>query len=884
MQKVAIKVNGCSRQFVIEPDRVLLDVLRDDLGLTGAKQSCDRKGQCGACTVIVNGKAVRSCLQKMKNLDGAEVITVEGLGTPDNPHLIQEAYVLSGAIQCGFCTPGMIMATKVLLDRNPNPSDDEIKKALEHNLCRCTGYVKIFDAVRLAGCFIRGETTPAAVRPDPNGPKIGVSHPRPTGMIKACGTAHFGADIRLQDALQLAVTLSTEWHALIKSVDTSAAEKMEGVVGVMTHKDIKGDNRIKILVADQPVLAEDKVCSLGDPIAIVAARTREQAVAAAAAVQVVYEPLPVYGSPREAMADDAVQIHAEWPNLCFRQPQIKGDAAKALAESAHVVEAHFKTQINHQAPLEPEVTVAYLEGEGEDAQLVVVGRSIDIHQNMQNLQAALGYENVCYEEAYSGGQFGQKSAMRTEALSGAAALHFRRPVRYVPSLTDSMLLSTKRHSFDMQVKLGCDKDGKLTGYDINFLTDNGAYMAIGIIVLIRAFRMLSGSYNIPNVNALGRLVYTNNPAGGAARGAGPPQLTFALECAMDMLADKIEMDRLEFRRLNSLKPGESVSTGHVYEQWPFPELCDAVRPVYDRAREEAARFKNGKIRRGVGIGTHAFGIGQPGDRGMVAVELGPDDGLTIFCAVADPGEGNDSMLTQIASHCSGIPMEKIRLATRDTNRTTGMGPAAGSRMTYVAGNSLILAVQQLKSAMEEAGVTTYDGLKKAGKPTRYMGSMKTEKDGPLDPHTGLGPSFESRVHAIQMAEVEVNTETGEVRVLKVTTAVDPGTVINPQNLEGQLHGGVDQGVGFALREEYIPGWTKDWVTFKFPTMKTTFAMESIIRQTPRVRGPLGATGVGEMTMVCTAPAVINAIYDACGARVYDLPATPEKVKAALAAT
>ena len=269
MQKVAIKVNGCSRQFVIEPDRVLLDVLRDDLGLTGAKQSCDRKGQCGACTVIVNGKAVRSCLQKMKNLDGAEVITVEGLGTPDNPHLIQEAYVLSGAIQCGFCTPGMIMATKVLLDRNPNPSDDEIKKALEHNLCRCTGYVKIFDAVRLAGRFIRGETTPAAVRPDPNGPKIGVSHPRPTGMIKACGTAHFGADIRLQDALQLAVTLSTEWHALIKSVDTSAAEKMEGVVGVMTHKDIKGDNRIKILVADQPVLAEDKVCSLGDPIAIV---------------------------------------------------------------------------------------------------------------------------------------------------------------------------------------------------------------------------------------------------------------------------------------------------------------------------------------------------------------------------------------------------------------------------------------------------------------------------------------------------------------------------------------------------------------------------------------------------------------------------------------
>ena len=882
MQKITIKVNGRSRQFVVDADRVLLDVLREDMGLTGAKQSCDRKGQCGACTVIVNGKAVRSCLQKMKNLDGAEVITIEGLGTPDNPHLIQEAFALSGAIQCGFCTPGMILASKALLDHNPNPGDDEIKKALEHNLCRCTGYTKIFDAVRLAGRFIRGETTPARIKPDPNGPKIGVSHQRPSAMIKACGIAQFSADIKLQDALELAITHSTEWHARIKSIDTSAAEKMDGVAGVMTCKDIKGDNRVKVIFPDQPVLAEDKVRTFSDPIAIVAARTRQQALAAAAAVKVIYEPLPVYKSPKEAMAEGALQIHDQWPNLCFQQPQIKGDAAKALAASAHVVEAGFKTQINHQAPLEPEVSLAYMEGEGEDAQLVVVGRSIDIHHDMANLQEALGYENIRYEEAYSGGQFGQKSAMLSEAITGAAALHFRRPVRYVPTIAESMMTTTKRHSFDMQAKLGCDKDGKLTAFDINFVVDNGAYMNIGIYVLFRCLWMLSGSYNIPNVNVLARLVYTNNPAGGAARGAGPPQITFALESAMDMLADKISMDRLEFRKINSLKPGESVSTGHVYEQWPFPELCEAIKPNYDRAKKEAAAFKGGNVKRGVGIGTHAFGIASPGDQGVVAVELDPDDGLTIFCAVADPGEGNDSMLTQIASHVSGIPMNKIRLVTRDTDHTTGMGPAAGSRMTYVAGGSLIAAIGQLKNAMKEAGVTDYEGLKKAGKPNRYIGSAKTLKEGPLDPQTGQGPSFESRVFAIQMAEVEVNTDTGDVRVLKVTTAVDPGTVINPQNLEGQLHGGMDQGVGYALREEYIHGQTKDWVTFKFPTTKTAFEMESIIRETPRVRGPLGATGVGEMTMVCTAPAVINAIYDACGARVYNLPATPEKVKAALA--
>lgn len=241
------------------------------------------------------------------------------------------------------------------------------------------------------------------------------------------------------------------------------------------------------------------------------------------------------------------------------------------------------------------------------------------------------------------------------------------------------------------------------------------------------------------------------------------------------------------------------------------------------------------------------------------------------------------MLTQIASHTSGIPMEKIRLVTRDTDRTVAMGPTASSRMTYVAGGSLILAIGQLKKAMQDTGATTYEGLKRAGMPFRYMGSMKTEKEGALDAQTGLGPSFESRVHVIQMAEVEVDTETGEVRVLRVTTAVDPGTVINPQNLEGQLHGGMDQGVGYALREEYVHGWTKDWVTFKFPTMKTAFDMDVIMRETPRTRGPLGATGIAEATMVCTAPAITNAIYDACGVRIYDLPATPEKIKTGLAA-
>lgn len=882
MEKVNIVINGARKQFVVGPDRVLLDLLREDLRLTGAKQSCDRKGQCGACTVIVNGHAVRSCLTKVSGLDGAEVITVEGLGTPDNPHLIQEAFVLAGAVQCGFCTPGMIMAAKALLDKNPDPDKAEIKKALARNLCRCTGYAKIIDAVRLAGRFLRGETQPDQVRPNPKGGMIGVSHPRPTAMLKACGTAEFTADITIQGAAELAVVRSTENHAEIKSIDTAAAEAMPGVIGVMTASDIKGTNRLKYIVPDRPVLCEDKVHCFGDPIAVVAAGTRAQALAAAELIVVEYAPLPVMATPAAALAEGAVRIHPEFPNLCYQQPQIKGDAEKALAESAAVVDAEFSTQLNHQAPLEPEACAAYLDGEGEDAQLVVIGRSINIHLHMAILQEALGWENMRYEEAYSGGQFGIKFNVTSEGIAGAAALHFARPVRYIPSLAESMVMTTKRHPFNMKVRLGADEEGRLTGYSMDAVVENGAYYMNGSVIINRALLMLSGSYHIPHVHALTRLVYTNNGWGGAARGAGPPQANFALESAVDMLAEKLGKDPLEFRRMNSLQPGQSKSTGSVVEQWPFPELCDAIRPHYERARQDAAAITNGPVKRGVGLGTGAFGVSMPGDTARVAVECDPDDGVTIYAAVADPGEGNDSMLTQITAHLLNLPMDKIRLVLRDTDRTTATGPSAGSRMTYMVGGALVNAVEQMKEAMEEAGERTYEGLKKAGKPVRYMGTKKNEDEGSLDPETGQGPSFESQVHAVQMAEVEVNVESGVVKVIKMTTAVDPGTVINPLNLEGQVEGGTDMGVGYALREKFVLGKTRDWVTFRFPTMKTSFDMETIIRETPRVKGPLGATGIGEMTMVPTAPAVINAIRDACGVRICHLPATPEKIKAALA--
>lgn len=883
MKQVSLFVNNQPVRVIADNKLVLLDLLRDILGLTGTKQSCDRKGQCGACTVMVNGKTALACLTKVADLNGAEVLTIEGLGTPENPHLIQEAFVLAGAIQCGFCTPGMIMAAKALLDQNPDPSRDGIKKALRRNLCRCTGYTKIIDAVQLAGRFLRGEITPDDIRPPADADPFGVNHPRPSALKKACGMAHFTADIRIPGALELAALRSPHAHARIVSVDVSEAAEQPGVAGVMTAKEIQGTNRLKYMIEDRPVLCEDKVRYIGDPVALVAAKTRAQAVAALDKIKVEYEVLPVLSTPEQAMADDAVQIHDQWPNLCFTQPQIKGDAASALADAKATVEAYFKTQINHQAPLEPEACAAYFEGEGEDEQLVVIGRSINIHHHLGMLQEAVGWENMRYEEAFSGGQFGIKIEVTSEGLAAAAAVYFHQPVRYNPDLLESMQMSPKRHSFDMKVKMGTDSDNRLTALDMDMVVDNGAYHSIGNVIVNRALLMLSGSYHIPNIHCQSRLVYTNNPWGSAARGAGPPQAHFALESAVEMLADKLGVDPLEFRKANSLLPGQSKSTGQVVEEWPFPELCDALRPHYERAIQEAGNATEGPIHRGVGVAAGAFGIGSPGDNGVAAVELDDDGGATVYAAAADPGEGTDTMLTQLTAKNMNLPLDKVRLVTRDTDRTTATGPAAASRITFMVGGAVVDAINQLKNAMVEVGAKTREDLKKADKPTRYIGRKKALEAGPLDPETGQGPSFDSQVHALQLAEVEVNTDTGEVRVIKMTTACDAGVLIHPQNVEGQLHGGMDMGAGFALREAYVAGKTKDWRTFPYPSMKTAFDMETILLETPRKRGTNGAVGVGEMTMVPTAPAVINAIHNACGIWVTELPATREKIQAAWAA-
>ncbi len=882
MKRITLTVNAHEHQFVVDRDRRLLDVLREDLKLTGAKQSCDRKGQCGACTVIVDGRTVRSCLTRAENLDGATVLTIEGLGTPDNPHLIQEAFVLAGAIQCGFCTPGMILAAKNLLDANPKPTRDEIKHALRHNLCRCTGYARIFEAVELAGRFLRGEVTPAALTPDASAGQIGVSHPRPWAILKACGLAAFSADVVIPGALEIAVVRSPHHRAKLLGIDTGKAEQMPGVAGVMTAKDIQGTNHMGLGNDVQPLLCTDNLPVLGAPIAMVAAETQQQALAAAAAVQVEYEVLTPVRNFREALAEGAPEVHPGTPNLCHTAGQIKGDAESAMQSAAAVASGDFYSPLIHQAPLEPEAVLAYMDGQGEDAQLVVIGRSIQIHAHAQMIQDIVGWGNVRYLEAFTGGQFGIKCDLTSEPYAAAAALHFQRPVRYIPSLTESMWMTPKRHPFYMRTRLGADAKGRLTALEIEMIVENGAYMSLGPGIIERALGMLSSGYHIPHVKADAKLVYTNDAWGGAARGAGPPQANFALESCMDLLAKKLGMDPHDLRTINGLQPGQTTSNGQEAEDWAFNACLQRIKPEYERAQKEARAFHSDSLRRGVGLAGSSFGIGEPSDISHVAVELDPDGGVSVYASVADPGEGNDALLTQLCSHRMGIPREKVRILTRDTEETPDSGVSAGSRQTYMSGQALVKAIEALQEAMQESGAKTHDELVQAGRPTRYMGVNTLSHTG-MDQHTGQGKLWDSYCHGVQLAEVEVDVNTGEVRVVKMTAAIDPGVIINPLAVTCQIEGGMDMGAGMALREEYVHGESIDWKTYHFPSVKTAFEMETILLETPRKNGPLGATGIGEFTLVPTHPAIVNAIDDAVGARVFDMPATPDKVLKAIKA-
>ncbi len=692
MIKKMLHINGMPKTVIAEPDTMLADVLREQLKLTGTKVGCGQ-GQCGCCSVILDGKVVRSCITKMKRVeDGARVTTIEGIGTPDNLHALQMAWTVHGGAQCGFCTPGFIVSAKALLDENTAPTRQQVRDWFQkhRNVCRCTGYKPLVDAVMDAAKVVRGEMSlkDLAFKLPADGRIWGTAYPRPSAVAKVTGTTDYGADLGLKmppGTLRLALVQAKVSHAKILSIDTSAAEKMPGVAKVITHKDVKGKNRITGLITfasnkgdgwDRPILCDQKVFQFGDAIAIVAADTEANARAAAEKVNVTLEELPAYMSAPAAMAEDAIEIHPGTPNVYYEQKRAKGEDTQTLMKSAaHVVEDEFYLQRQPHLTMEPDVGLAYFDEEGR---LAIHSKSIGIYLHHAMICPGLGIEpeKLRIVQNPAGGTFGYKFSPTMEALLGVAAMATGKPVSLRYDYFQHITYTGKRSPFFIKLKYGADKNGKIIAMESDWIVDHGPYSEFGDLLTVRGAQFIGAGYGIPNIRGLGQTVCTNHAWGSAFRSYGSPQSFLASESLVDELAEKMGMDPLELRYKNVYRPGDTTPTGQTPDVFSFPEMFDKLRPLYQAALQKAKAESTPDKKKGVGLSLGIYGCGLDGpDASEVSVEL-TADGVVLLQFMGRPRPGGRHRRPR---HLPRSPAAAEAVAGKDPTGDERHGPGAQQR-------------------------------------------------------------------------------------------------------------------------------------------------------------------------------------------------------------
>jgi len=906
MLKMMLNVNGIPRPLVIDPEDTLADVLRNQLMLTGVKVGCGQ-GQCGACSVILDGKVVRSCITKMKRVpDGACVTTIEGIGGKDSLHAVQVAWMVHGAAQCGFCSPGFIVSAKALLDANKNPTREDVRDWFQkhRNACRCTGYKPLTDAVMDAARILRGEIKAEDLlfKLPADGRIWGTNYPRPSALAKVTGTWDFGADMANKmpaNTLHLALVQAQVSHANLKGIDASEALKMPGVHSVLTHKDVRGKNRITGLITfptnkgdgwDRPILADEKIFQFGDAIAIVCADSEKNARAAAAKVKVDLEELPAYMSAPAAMAEDAIEIHPGTPNVYYTQKVAKGEETAPIFARGDVVtvEDDFYTSRQPHLPIEPDVGFAYMDEEGK---LIIHSKSIGLHLHLYMIAPGLGVEpeKLVLVQNPTGGTFGYKFSPTMEALVGVAALATERPVHLRYNYQQQQNYTGKRSPFWTTLKYAADKSGKLLAMESDWSCDHGPYSEFGDLLTLRGAQFAAAGYDIPNIRGEGRTVCTNHAWGSAFRGYGAPEIEFPSEVLMDELAEKLGMDPLELRYKNVYREGSTTPTGQTPEVLSLPKMIDTLRPAYEAAKKRAKDNSTAATKRGVGVAVGVYGSGLDGpDSSEADAELMPDGSVTIYNCWEDHGQGADAGTLGTAHEALrplNIAPERIHLVMNDTSLAPNSGPAGGSRSQVVTGQATKTACDNLLAAMKKPDGTfrTYDEMVAAKLETKVRGKWTAPaKDCDAN---GQGSPFCCYMYGVYLMEVAVDVPTGKTTVERITIVADIGMVNNKLVTDGQIYGGLAQGVGLALSEDYED--LKKHSTLAgagIPYIKDIpDDMEIIYVETPRPDGPFGASGAGEMPLAAPHAAIINAIYNACGVRITHIPALPEKVLAGLKA-
>lgn len=896
-------VNGQQHTYHGEPQRRLSDVLRDDLGLTGTKVGCNA-GDCGACTVMLAGKQVCSCLTPVAQAAGKPVVTVEGLQAHGTLSRLQTAFLKHGAAQCGICTPGMLMAATDLLAEVSKPSEQQVMDAIGGVLCRCTGYRKIVEAVLDAARHPKLPPLPA------DGPAVGARAGKVDGLQKVIGTEKYGADYIPADALWLRIIRSPHARATFTLGDFAPVVAQYGLERVFTAADVPRNGFAIFEMKDQPVLADGLVRYRGEAVvALVGPRAAVEAVRP--------EDLPITYMPEEpvtgviaAAAPGAKLVQSDKPgNVLIRGAVTKGDVAQGFAAAAAVAEGQFQTSFVEHAYIEPEAGWAQRVGDRIEIHASTQAPYMDRDEVASVMQ--LPPDRVRIVPTACGGGFGGKLDVSVQPMLAVAAWTLGRPVACVYTRPESMASSTKRHPARIRAKFAAARDGKLVAVETNAEFDTGAYASWGPTVANRVPVHASGPYLVPHVKNRSVALFTNAPPSGAFRGFGVPQAAIAHETLMDDLAGKLGIDRLEMRYVNALRAGDLTATSQKLEHSAgLAECIAALRPHWQKLGDEVDVFnaRRKTLRRGIGIGCMWYGLGNTSisNPSTMRVGLRGDGRVFFYNGAVDIGQGSNTIFVQILADALGVTMDRIDYVMGDTDRTLDAGKTSASRQTFVSGKAVELAGRDLRGQIlrlanaGEGARLKFDGatltVDEGGAVRRIdlaaLPRLNDDGDvllgeGRFDPPTtmldadGQGVPYATYGFAAQMALVEVDTELGTIKVKKIIAAHDVGKAVNPTQVEGQIHGGIAQGLGLALMEEYLPGRTENLHDYLIPTVGDVPEIDVIMIEDAEPLGPYGAKGVGEPGLVPTAPAILGAIRHATGVRVTEVPVLPHRLFAGL---
>jgi aldehyde oxidoreductase len=894
-------LNGAAVSLAPYAGERLSDALRERLGARDVKIGCNA-GDCGACTVLMDGDAVCACLVPVQQAAGTRIETLAGLVVSDDyAKGLVERFQDHGAAQCGICTPGMMVAAVGLLRENPAPDERQVKEALGGVLCRCTGYRKIIDAILDARVVIGQNAT------------AGNAMRRLDGLGKVLGQERFGDDIAPPDTLEVKVIRSPYPRAGFGFGDLKAfCANNAGIETVLTAADVPGRNCFGVIpqFADQPVFAESIARFRGEAVAAIVGTPAAIRTFKPADFPVTWTELESVATVTEAQAPGAPQLHPDRANNLMCRGFVKtGDAERALAAADVTVEATFSTGFVEHAYIEPEAGFAE----------VVNGR-VEIHACTQapvmDLEAmeiilGVGRDKIRIVPTAVGGGFGAKLDISVQPYLALGALKTGRPVRIAYTRSESMQSTTKRHPSEIHLKIGAMKNGRLSGFRFSADFNTGAYASWGPTVANRVPVHASGPYAIADYVATARAIHTNCPPSGAFRGFGVPQSAIAQESLFDDLAEKLGMDALEFRILNAIEDGGPTVCGQVFEQGVGAKAClEALRPAWADERTKADAFNAasiGPLRRGVGLAAGWYGCGNTSLPNPSTIKAGirADGVVVLHQGAMDIGQGANTVIAQIFASALGIQATDLVLVGGDTDVTPDAGKTSASRQTFVSGNAARLSGAALRAKIlrqvnapdtatirfGDAQIVVIDN----GQDHRIdLGALPEDKDGyvyaaqetydpptqPLDAN-GQGKPYAQFGYAAQLAVIEVDEALGTIRPIKFVAAHDVGKAINPMLVEGQVQGGIAQGLGMALMEEYLPGRTENLHDYLIPTIGDIPPIETLIIEVPDAHGPYGAKGLGEHVLIPTAPALLNAVKHATGIRVLSVPVTPSKLRKAI---